>query len=180
MALFQSAFEEEYAHPHVRCQIASIWATWARLCIHPSTTLAYEKAMSLMQSFLAIGPTLEVQHRFLMGSSRPLPAVPFDCASYYIEMGELESAVEILERGRTLLWSQMRGLRTPIEQFVAVSEELENIATPTQARGIDAGARGAGTFDDHPSYSSPDVFSQMMENDHPFYCVFGTIFSLLP
>ncbi|KAH9956713.1 hypothetical protein BC827DRAFT_1229686, partial [Russula dissimulans] len=60
-----------------------------------------------------------------MGSSRPLPAVPFDCASYYIEMGELESAVEILERGRTLLWSQMRGLRTPIEQFVAVSEELE-------------------------------------------------------
>ncbi|KAH9956709.1 CHAT domain-containing protein [Russula dissimulans] len=176
MALFQSAFEEEYAHPHMRCQIASIWATWARLSRHPSTTLAYEKAMSLMQSFLAIGPTLEVQHRFLRGSSRPLPAVALDCASYYIEMGSLESAVEILECGRTLLWSQMRGLRTPIdqlrasghatlaEQFVAVSEELENIATSTQAPGIDAGARGAGTFDDHPSHSSPDVFSQIMEN----------------
>ncbi|KAH9956733.1 hypothetical protein BC827DRAFT_1229932, partial [Russula dissimulans] len=109
----------------------------AQISRHPSTTLAYEKAISLMQSSLAVGPTLEIQHR-LTGRW----------------IGKLESAVEILERGRTLLWSQMRGLRTPIdqlracghamlaEQFVAISEQLENIATSTQAPGIYTGTPG--------------------------------------
>ncbi|KAH9956720.1 hypothetical protein BC827DRAFT_1229743 [Russula dissimulans] len=118
---------------------AAMWASVAQICRHPSTTLAYEKAMSLMQSSLAMGF---------------LHALPLDCASYYIEIGKLESAVEILERGRTLLWSQMRGLRTPIdqlracghamlaEQFVAICEQLENIATSTQASGIYTGTRG--------------------------------------
>jgi len=75
----------------------------------------------------------------------PHSAVPLECASYYIEMGSLERAVESLERGRALLWSEMRGLRTPIdqlrasghstlaEQFVALSEALENVTTSAQA-----------------------------------------------
>ncbi|KAH9952668.1 CHAT domain-containing protein [Russula dissimulans] len=175
IALFQSASEKEHADLPRRYRIATLWAGIAQFSRHPSTTLAYEKAMSLMQSSLAVGPTLEIQHR-LTGKWGPFIALPLKCASYYIEIGKLESAVEILERGRTLLWSQMRGLRTPIdqlrasshatlaEQFVAVSEELENIATSTQTPGIDAGARGAATLDDHASHSSPDVFSRMMEN----------------
>ncbi|KAI9450209.1 CHAT domain-containing protein [Russula earlei] len=173
MALFQSAFEEEYAHPHARCEIASQWAACARGLRHPLTTLAYEKAISLMQSSLAIGPTLEVQHRLLRGRWGPLSAVPLECASYHIEMGSLERAVESLEQGRALLWSEMRGLRTPIDQlqasdnatlagrFVAINEELENIATSAQAPEIDPEGRAA-TLDDH--YSRPDGFSQMMEN----------------
>ncbi|KAH9953264.1 CHAT domain-containing protein, partial [Russula dissimulans] len=178
MELFRSAFEEEYAHPHARCEIASQWAACARVCQHPSTVLAYEKAISLMHASLAIGPTLEVQHRLLRNRWGPLSAVPLDCASYYIEMGSLERAVEILERGRALLWSEMRGLRTPIdqlrasghatlaEQFVVVSEQLENITTSTQVPGRGVEARGAATLDDHHSHSRPDVFGQMMETVH--------------
>ncbi|KAH9956730.1 CHAT domain-containing protein [Russula dissimulans] len=175
IALFQSTSEMEHADPLTRYKAAATWANFARICRHPSTTLAYEKAMSLIESSFAVGPTLEVQHR-LTGKWGFFPALPLECASYYIEMGKLEVAVEILERGRTLLWSQMRGLRTPIdqlcasghamlaEQFVAISEQLENIATSTQAPGIDTGARDSATLDDHPSHSSPDVFSQMMDN----------------
>ncbi|KAH9952647.1 CHAT domain-containing protein [Russula dissimulans] len=178
MELFRSAFEEEYAHPHARCEIASQWAACARICQHPSTVLAYEKAISLMHASLAIGPTLEVQHRLLRHRWGPLSAVPLDCASYYIEMGSLERAVEILERGRALLWSEMRSLRTPIdqlcasghatlaEQFVVVSEQPENITTSTQVPGRGVEARGAATLDDHHSHSRPDVFGQMMENVH--------------
>ncbi|KAH9956725.1 CHAT domain-containing protein [Russula dissimulans] len=175
MALFQSNSEMEHADSLTLYENATLWANSARRCRHPSATLAYEKAMSLMQSSLAVGPTLEIQHRLAGKWGTPV-ALPLNCASHYIEMGNLEIAVEILERGRTLLWSQMRGLRTPIdqlrasghamlaEQFVAISEQLENIATSMQAPGIDTGARDSATLDDHPSHSSPDVFSQMIEN----------------
>ncbi|KAH9952650.1 CHAT domain-containing protein [Russula dissimulans] len=177
MALFRSAFEEEHTDPFTRFEIAALWADYARRCQHPSTTLAYEKAISTMQTSLAVGPTLEMKHR-LTGRWGIFFALPLECASYYIEMGSFESAVEILERGRAMLWSEMRGLRTPVgqlrasgytmlaTQFVAVSEQLENIATSAQAPGINAGARHAATFDDHHDNSRPDVFSQMMENVH--------------
>ena len=129
--------------------IASDWAAWARVRLHPSTALAYEKAMSLMQSSLALGQTLEMQHRLLKGKCGPLMAVPLQCASYHIEMGFLEKAVESLERGRALLWSEMRGLRMPMDQlresdnatlaerYVAISQESEDTTTFGEAPETD-------------------------------------------
>ena len=170
MALFQSALDEEYGHPHARFEIASQWASCARACWHPLTAIAYEKAISLMQASLTIGPTLEVQHRLLrVPWARNLSAIPLDYASYHIEMGSLERAVEILEQGRALLWSEMRGLRTPIDQlrasdhvilaerFVAISSELENIATSAQPSPEPKSAVA-------PGRGELDAFGQMMEN----------------
>ncbi|KAH9996406.1 CHAT domain-containing protein [Russula compacta] len=169
MELFRRALsDEEYAHPHARYEIASQWAACARVRgNHPLTAVAYEKAISLMQSSLALGPTLEVQHRLLRGRWGRLSAVPLECASYYIETGSLERAVEILERGRALLWSEMRGLRTPIDQlragdhatlaerFVAISEELERITT-----GATTTVSSAPTA----THARTDAFGQMMED----------------
>jgi len=170
MALFQSALDEEYAHPHARFEIASKWATCARVCQHPLTALAYEKAISLMQGSLTVGPTLEVQHRLLRGRwGGNLSAIPLDCASYHIDMGSLEQAVETLEQGRALLWSEMRGLRTPMDQlsasadatlaerFMAISTELENIATSDQSPPETKSA-------DAPGSGELDAFGQMMKN----------------
>ncbi|KAH9993122.1 hypothetical protein BJV74DRAFT_884483 [Russula compacta] len=66
--------------------------------------------------------------------------LPLDYASYLIQIGQLQQAIEILERGRGLLWSEMRGLRTSIDQlhainlhlaqkFVAVNQDLEALTT---------------------------------------------------
>ena len=117
-----------------------------------------------------IGPTLEVQHRLLrVPWARKLSAIPLDYASYHIEMGSLERAVEILEQGRALLWSEMRGLRTTMDQlrasdhgilaerFVAISSELENIATSAQPLSE---TESAIEFDS----GELDRFGQMMEN----------------
>jgi tetratricopeptide (TPR) repeat protein len=181
MALFRSALEEEYAHPYAKYEIASQWAACARLRQHPLTALAYETAISLMQRSLTVGPTLEVQHRLLRGRwGGTLSAIPLDYASYHIETGSLEGAVESLERGRALLWSEMRGLRTPMDQlrangrvattlaerFVAISKELEDIATSVQAQVSPEtksdDTRDAGSPDDGQSHL--DSFGQMMEN----------------
>ncbi len=62
--------------------------------------------------------------------------LPFDYTSHQIHTSQLEQAIATLERGRSLLWSEMCGLHSSIDQihstdphladnFAAVSRELE-------------------------------------------------------
>ena len=66
--------------------------------------------------------------------------IPLDYASHHIHTGHLEQAIDTLERGMVLLWSEMRELRTSIDQirladpnlaekFSAVNRELETLAS---------------------------------------------------
>jgi len=123
-----------------RFAISHAWARIARAFNHPSTSTAYEFAISFMQESLTFAPTLEIQHFRLVSNRIDYEALPLDHASYLIHMGKLKLAIETLERGRGLLWSEMRGLRTSItqlhgvdsllaEKFAAVNQELEELTT---------------------------------------------------
>ena len=114
------------------------WATTARRFGHPSASTAYDYAMSWMQASLIFAPTLDKQHSRLI-ETHGLHAIPLDYASYHIRTGHLEQAIEALEQGRGLLWSEMRGLRTSIDQirladpdladkFSTVNRELETLS----------------------------------------------------
>ena len=50
--------------------------------------------------------------------------LPLNCASYQVHTGQLQSAVETLERGRALIISEMRGLRSSIDQLCASDPDL--------------------------------------------------------
>ena len=65
-----------------------------------------------------------------------------DYASHRINTGQLEEATEILEQGRSILWSEMRGIRTPAAQlaeedshmaqrFEEINQELEALIIST-------------------------------------------------
>ena len=124
---------------------ASCQWTWAaRGHGHPSTPTAYENALSLMQECLTFAPTLEIQHFRLVTIRDEYEKLPLDYASYQIHIGQLEQAVETLERGRGLLWSEMRGFRALIdhlgvvnlplaEKFAAVNLELEELTMTRSA-----------------------------------------------
>ncbi|KAH9970655.1 CHAT domain-containing protein [Russula compacta] len=112
------------------------WTQIARSSGHPSTLTAYDAAISLMQESLSFAPTLEIQHFRLVSLRDQYEKLPLDYASYLVEIGQLKQAIETLERGRGLLWSEMRGLRTSIdrlraanlplaEKFAAVNRDLE-------------------------------------------------------
>ncbi|KAH9969334.1 CHAT domain-containing protein, partial [Russula compacta] len=112
------------------------WAQAARSSRHPSTLTAYETAISLMQESLSFAPTLGIQHFRLVSMRDKYEELPLDYASYLVQIGQLEQAIETLERGRGLLWSELRGLRTSIallravnlpmaEKFAAVNRDLE-------------------------------------------------------
>jgi CHAT domain-containing protein len=140
MKQYPIAVTDTYARVSDRLQVACQWAQIARTSGHSFTSTAYNSAISLLQDALTFSPTLETQHSHLVTMRDDYEKLPLDYASYQVHIGQLEEATETLERGRGLLWSEMRGLRTSIDQlrrenshlagkFAAVNRDLEALAT---------------------------------------------------
>ena len=139
-----------------RFSFACMWADFARRNRHPTITRAYETALSLMQDTVHFSPTLQLQHATL-ATDNPSRSMPLGYASHQIDLGQLEEAIEILERGRALLWSEMRQFHTSIDQllqtdpdlghkFATVSRELEELTksvTPSHKLSVNDGADDA-------------------------------------
>jgi len=140
MKLYPIAVTDTNARVTLRFRASWRWALMARAYKDPSTSTAYKLAASLMQESLIFAPTLEIQHSRLVSLRDYYQKLPLDYASYQIEMGEVENAIETLERGRGLLWSEMRGFRTSIDRvrvvdsllakkFADVNRDLEALTT---------------------------------------------------
>jgi hypothetical protein len=139
-----------------RFRYACQWAFVARLYRHSSVSSAYETALSLMQDITLFSPTLQLQHATLVTGSDNfgIRSLPLDYASYQLDHHQLEEAIETLERGRALLWSEMRRLRASIGQlleedselgykFAAVNRDLEKLTKsvpPSHKLSMDDGA----------------------------------------
>ena len=102
---------------------ACMWVLAARFYRHPTVSKAYETALSLLQDTLLFSPTLQLQHSTL-ASLASVHNLPLDYASYQLERYQLGKAIETLERGRALLWSEMRHLRASINQLLEVDPDL--------------------------------------------------------
>ena len=113
------------------------WARNARLNKHPTTSIAYETAITLMEDTLLYAPTLETQHFQLLALRFDCEELPMEYASYEVGRGQLKGAIQALERGRALIWSELRSLRPSINQlpvnshlaneFTAINRELETL-----------------------------------------------------
>ena len=135
-----------------RFQLACTWAFFARFTRHSSVFTAYVTALSLMQDTVLFSPTLQLQHSTL-ATHDITQRLSLDYASYRVDQHQLEEAIEVLERGRALLWSEMRHLRAPIDQllsadpdlghkFAAVNRDLEQLTksvTPSHKLKMDDG-----------------------------------------
>jgi CHAT domain-containing protein len=91
-----------------------------------------------MQDIVPFSQTLQLQHATLATAHHITQSLSLDYASYRVDQHQLEEAIEVLERGRALLWSEMRHLRTSIDQllsadpvlghkFAAVNRDLEEL-----------------------------------------------------
>ncbi len=134
--LMSMVIDNQYVREPDRFRLSCQWAFVARSISHPTTLTAYKSAMSLMEKSLSFAPTVSIQHARLVAMGKNCQNMPLDYASYHINLGRFEEAIETLEQGRALLWSEMRGLRTPIAQlieedpplakrFAEINQELE-------------------------------------------------------
>ena len=172
VTMLKAAFDEDYADASDRVYVAWWWASTARYFRHPSTEVAYQNGLSVMQSPLAVGPTVQTQHAIL-GSQGPRIRMPLEYASYLIEKGQLECAIETLEQGRALLWSEMRGLRTSVDQldrvnptladrFLAISKDIEAVAMSLSPLSSSHEDR-AGHNDAAGGHDETDAFTRMLQ-----------------
>jgi len=139
MQLCSMASRDTYTNVQDRLKLSRAWAENARLNGHPTTSTAYETALSLMEDALLFAPTLETQHQHLVSRRNVYEDLPKNMASYEVSRGRLPEAIQALERGRALIWSEMRGFRTSIhqlaltphlaEEFTDVNLELERLTT---------------------------------------------------
>ena len=150
--LISLVINDPYAGEPERFRLSCQWAIVARSIGHPTTLTAYKTAMSLMQKSFSFAPTVSTQHTRLVENDQTMP---LDYASYQIYLGQFEEAVETLEQGRALLWSEMRGLRIPVAQFVKedsplaqrfaqINQELEALTIAVTPSGTPEMEDGAG------------------------------------
>ncbi|KAH8111533.1 TPR-like protein [Phellopilus nigrolimitatus] len=155
LRIYEEGAEHVFSNTLTRLEVAVRWAVLARSQRHVPTLKAYRVALSLLEKFLVITPTVQMQHKILLGKNG-YPTLASDAASYAIEIGEVAQAVEMLEQGRALIWSQLRGFRTPIEQlrevnkgladkFLTTSRELESLATSSESKPTTLDARHSAT-----------------------------------
>lgn len=133
----------------VRRDAARTWVEMARACNHPSTLDAYKMAVDLMDRTVTLSRCLEKQHQKL-ATDEALQAMRYfavDAASLAIERGDLEDAVELVERGRSTLLSHLGQYRLPAvdklrvdhqelaDEFFRVSLQLDVMVTTQTAFG---------------------------------------------
>ncbi|KAN0134125.1 CHAT domain containing protein [Lactarius tabidus] len=143
--LMSSAINDQYTREPDRFRLSCLWAIIARSIGHSTTSTAYKTAMSLMKKSFSFAPTVSTQHSNLIAMGEDCQTMPLDYASYQIHLGQFEEAFETLEQGRALLWSEMRGLRTPVVQvieedslakrFAEINQELETLTIAVTPSG---------------------------------------------
>ncbi|EJD00404.1 uncharacterized protein FOMMEDRAFT_159082 [Fomitiporia mediterranea MF3/22] len=169
--LLELATAHTFSSVLVRLEAARKWAEYARSHTHYSTLNAYSTAMLLLQRAFSVSPTLSTQRTFLLQNTK-YKALALDAASFAIAEGKRDEAVELLEQGRTLLWSQMRGFRTPLEwlsgtnkdladRFKRVSRQLENLVTSNS--NTDRPVSGSHMFSSNTEQQS---FDEMLNLKH--------------
>ncbi|THH16518.1 hypothetical protein EW146_g4137 [Bondarzewia mesenterica] len=96
---------------------------WARCTdpVHDSALEAYQAAIELLPRIAMFGLNLQSRQEVLTSRSDGLAR---DAAACAVRLGRLDKAVELLEEGRTVFWSQALRLRTPLDSLRAEAPEL--------------------------------------------------------
>ena len=122
-ALFESASHHSASRAQDRFFAALLWVQDARRYKHSSILNAYSTALTCLDRSVTVTPTVQSWQKSLAKVPRSLAS---DAASSAIEADHLETAVELLEQGRTMLWSKMRGYRHSLDKLRDVNGNLAN------------------------------------------------------
>jgi len=142
-----SAFQKSattFGPPSLRFESARLWAKLSMTHDLSHSLTAYGIAIDLMSEIADIGSTIEQRHTHLIKIS----TLTTSAASVAFAQGETKKALEWLEQGRCLVWSQLNQLRTPLDHLRGHDEHLAqrflDISGPLEASGSRSGFGGLG------------------------------------
>jgi CHAT domain-containing protein len=104
---------------------AKRWIQAAEKCGHTTTVLAYQTFLRFSVQHFATLPSLP-RHLALLKQLMTSKAV--DAFSACLRYGNPANAVELLEHGRGVFWSQLIRLRSPLDKVIASGDKGEKLA----------------------------------------------------
>jgi CHAT domain-containing protein len=160
---FEDAFQDESATTSERLSIAWWWATFARVWDHHTATLAYQNTLSALRLAFT-GVFTNQRPSSTIGPLGSKIHIPLEYASYQIEKGQLELAVETIEQGKTLIWSEIYGLRTSAWRLRTVNPNLADRLATVNQKLLNVNAsildrRAVGSLLDEEDHEHIDTFS---------------------
>ncbi|KAJ2912902.1 hypothetical protein MD484_g7513, partial [Candolleomyces efflorescens] len=119
---YQETVSYQFSSPPQRFAVCLMWLSFAESTNHPSRLLAHRARLLLAHEIvnLAAG-SRKRQELLLQDGSDGMARAAAVC---FIEAGRLEEAVELLELGRAIFWSQMLKLRTPLDRLQLADPSL--------------------------------------------------------
>ncbi|PVF92654.1 hypothetical protein CPB86DRAFT_819449 [Serendipita vermifera] len=119
---FSAAAMSPEGPPTVRFDATDAWIKLASTINHDSLLTAYECALELMPLVAWLGLPIADRHQHLVR----MGGIAREAASAAISANQYDKALEWLEQGRSIVWTQILHLRTPVDQLREVNPDLAN------------------------------------------------------
>ena len=153
-ASFKKGVTNAYAPTSTKFMIAKTWAAQAEHYGHPSALEAFRYGISLLPLLAALNSDLELRQQRLMGGARGASnenlrtdGLAIRAAGCAIRAGNLEEAIELLEAGRAVFWTQAMQVRSPMHdlevEYPDMAEKLRKLG-----RDLEVGSFGSGSRTD--------------------------------
>ncbi|KAJ6591846.1 CHAT domain-containing protein [Mycena vulgaris] len=120
---FETGFSHAAAESGEAVMTLLDWAAAARTHGTRVPLAAYSRALALYDQTMGEIVTVDMQQKLLAAALAPR-TLAMDAAAVAIEDGRLDAAVELLEQGRAILWTRLRGYRGSLERLHDVDDAL--------------------------------------------------------
>ena len=162
-ALFKKGATSAYAPVSTKFMIAKTWAAQTEYYGHPTALEAFSYSISLLPLLAALNAGLELRQQRLMGGTRGASnenlrtdGLAIRAAGCAIRAGKLEEAIELLEEGRAVFWTQAMQVRSPMHdletEYPDMAEKLRKLG-----KGLEAGSFSSGSRVDGAATVGPGV-----------------------
>ena len=127
-----------------RLMAAQTWARYADDAHHPSALEAYQSAIQLLHLVVMLASDANSRYRLLADRRLRSGVLSSDAAACTIRFDQVECAVEMLEEGRSIFWSQALQLRTSLDDlhhaFPEFAKRLKKIFTDLERSSFREGS----------------------------------------
>jgi len=93
---------------------AKSWAAFAEQLKHDSALLVYQTALKFLDQLVAVWSSSSHNFEAVREATSSLAMDAFSCS---VRQGSLTTAVELVEQGRAVFWTQLARFHTPLDQL---------------------------------------------------------------
>ena len=147
--------------PSARYHAALAWARLAFRTHIPSALQGYTIALNLQPQVAWLGKTISARHRELAS----MGDISSEAAAAAISAEQYETALEWLEQGRSIVWSQLHRLRTPVDALHDVEPSLANDLVRV-CRDLERAGSSDTATRDYSVVSDPQLSMEQVAQDH--------------